>query len=190
MNLATQEAVLRVAECDVVFGCMDGVEGRHLLNRLSDYYLLPYFDVGVQLDADGQGGIENITGATHYLQPGLSSLLDRGVYSMERVRAEELLRSDPEEYARLRKVGYIHGVAEDRPAVIPVNMFFASLLVNDFLARIHPYRNAPNRDFACIRGTLAEVALLPEGEEGSKGDALGILGRGDCVPLLGRPSLS
>jgi hypothetical protein len=190
MNVATAEAVERVAECDVVFGCMDGVEGRHLLNRLATYYLLPYFDVGVQLDADGHGGIENITGATHYVQPGLSSLLDRGVYTLEQVRAEEMLRTDPAEYARLRKVGYIHGVAEDRPAVIAVNMFFASLLVNDFLARIHPYRNAPNSDFSCIRGTLTEVALLPEEEQGGRDDQSRILGRGDCIPLLGRPSLS
>jgi tRNA A37 threonylcarbamoyladenosine dehydratase len=51
MNLISREAVMRVAECDVVFGCMDGVEGRHMLNRLATFYTLPYFDVGVRLDA-------------------------------------------------------------------------------------------------------------------------------------------
>jgi molybdopterin/thiamine biosynthesis adenylyltransferase len=40
-NLVSRRAVEVVAECDVVFGCMDGVEGRHLLNRLAAHYLLP-----------------------------------------------------------------------------------------------------------------------------------------------------
>jgi len=73
---------------------MDGVEGRHLLNRLTTFYLMPYFDVGVRLDADGNGGIERIAGAVHYLQPGLSSLLSREVYNMARVEAEEMRRTD------------------------------------------------------------------------------------------------
>jgi hypothetical protein len=32
------------------------------------------------------------------------------------------------------KEGYLRGVEEDRPAVISVNMLFAALTVNDFLA--------------------------------------------------------
>src|SRR5262249_54470942 len=55
-DLATPRAVKAVSECDVVFGCMDGVEGRHLLNRLAAFYVLPYFDVGIKLVADGLGG--------------------------------------------------------------------------------------------------------------------------------------
>ena len=141
INLISREAVMRVAECDVVFGCTDGVEGRHMLNRLATFYTLPYFDVGVRLDADGSGGIDRIAGAVHYLQPGLSSLLSRGVYTMDRVQAEELRRTNPGLYRRQLEEGYLRGVEEDRPAVISVNMFFASLAVNDFLARLHPYRN-------------------------------------------------
>src|SRR6185369_11165143 len=91
-NLISPEAVMRVAECDLVFGCMDGVEGRHLLNRLATFYTMPYIDVGVRLDADGRGGIDQISGAVHYLQPGKSSLHSRGVYNMDRVNAEEIHR--------------------------------------------------------------------------------------------------
>lgn len=68
-NLDTPEAVLRVAQCDVVFGCVDGAESRHLINRLAAYYILPYVDVGVQLVSDGKAGIEIIAGAVHYVQP-------------------------------------------------------------------------------------------------------------------------
>jgi len=42
-NLWTQEAVEAVAQCDLVFGCMDTIDGRFLLNTLTTYYQLPYF---------------------------------------------------------------------------------------------------------------------------------------------------
>jgi hypothetical protein len=189
-NLISPEAVRRVAECDVVFGCMDGVEGRHMLNRLATFYTLPYFDVGVRLDADGKGGIDRIAGAVHYLQPGLSSLLSRGVYDMPRVEAEEMRRMNPDMYRLQVKEGYLRGVAEDRPAVITVNMFFASLAVNDFLARLHPYRNRPNSEYAYIGGNLAEMQFYPEAEREPCHLLSRCVGKGDVIPLLERPSLS
>src|SRR5215471_13202895 len=163
-NLIKPETVKQVATCDAVFGCMDGVEGRHMLNRLATFYTLPYFDVGVRLDADGIGGIERIAGAVHYIQPGRSSLLSRGVYTMARVEAEEIRRTNPEMYRRQIREGYLRGVEEDRPAVISVNMFFASLVVNEFLARLHPFRNQPNSDYAYVGGNLSEMQFYPESE--------------------------
>jgi len=189
-NLLTPEAVRAVAECDVVFGCMDGVEGRHVLNRLAAFYLMPYFDVGVRLDADGDGGIDRIAGAVHYLQPGLSSLLSRGVYDMKRVDAEAMRRTDPEMYRRLVKEGYLRGVDEDRPAVVSVNTFFSALVVNEFLARLHPYRNQPNDRYAWVGVNLSEMQFFPEGESAQCQVLQGHVGKGDVVPLLERASLS
>jgi hypothetical protein len=190
MNLCTQQAVRACAECDVVLGCMDGVEGRHLLNRIATFYCLPYIDVGVKLDADGAGGIENISGTVHYLQPGGSSLFSRGVYSMEQVTAEELRRTNPELYATQRREGYIRGVPEERPAVISVNMYFASLAVNELLARLHPYRNQPNNSYAVVSASLAEMQFYPEAEQ-TPCELLGPhVGRGDVMPVLDRPALS
>ncbi len=189
-NLIDPGTVRAVAECDVVFGCMDGVEGRHMLNRLATFYTMPYIDVGVRLDADGTGGISAVVGAAHYLQPGGSSLLSRGVYDMERVRAEEMRRTDPEMYRRQVKEGYLRGVNEDRPAVISVNMFFASLAVNDFLARLHPYRNQSNNEYGCIAGNLCEVQFFTDPETTPCEVLTRHVGRGDVTPLLERPSLS
>lgn len=59
MNLDTPDAVRAVAECDVIFGCVDTAEGRNLANRIAAYYLLPYIDVGVSLAANGVGGISS-----------------------------------------------------------------------------------------------------------------------------------
>jgi hypothetical protein len=189
-NLVNPEIVKAVAECDIVFGCMDGVEGRHLLNRLATFYTMPYFDVGVRLDGNGEGGIDQIGGAAHYLRPGGSSLFSRGVYDMDRVNAEEIRRTDPELYRRRIKEGYLRGVDEDRPAVISVNLFFAALVVNDFLARLHSYRNAANSDYACLSASLAEVQFYPEAEGSPCALLERHVGRGDVIPLLERPALS
>lgn len=189
-NLIHADTIKAVAECDVVFGCMDGVEGRHWLNRLATFYTMPYFDIGVRLDADGSGGIEQITGAAHYLQPGKSSLYSRGVYDMDRVDAEAMLRTNLEMYEQQLAEGYLRGVDEDRPAVISVNMLLAAVMVNDFLARLHPYRNRPNRDYAYIGCNLGEMQFFPE-PEGANCDVLERhVGRGDVTPLLDRPALS
>ncbi len=190
VNLATPDAIRAVAECDLVFGCMDGTEGRHILNRLGTFYSLPYFDVGVRLDADGKSGISGISGAVHYLQPGGSSLLSRGVYSMDQVEAEGMRRTSPEIYRQQRGEGYLRGIMEDRPAVITVNGIFASLAVQEFLARLHPYRNRSNRHYSYVGANLAEMQIYTE----SEGEACPLLtphvGRGDTKPILNLAGLS
>lgn len=49
-NIADVNVLRALAECDVIFGCMDGHEGRYILNTLSTYYLVPYIDTGVLLE--------------------------------------------------------------------------------------------------------------------------------------------
>jgi hypothetical protein len=189
-NLFSSEAIRAVAPCDAVFGCMDKAEGRHLLNRLATFYLVPYFDLGVHLAADGRGGIDEASGVVHYVQPGGSSLLSRKAYTLARVRAENLHRTNPAAYAEQRASGYIEGVDEGRPAVVSVNAFIASLAVNEFLARLHPFRSCSNREGAVTRVNYMEVLVVREEE----GDLCSLLarhvGRGDVDPLLDLPSLS
>ncbi len=183
-DLRTPAAVRAVSTCDVVFGCMDGAEGRHLLNRLATFYSLPYVDVGVRLDADGSGGINQICGSVHWLQPGGSSLVSRGVVALDRVRAEGLRRQAPDEYDRLKRERYIKGVDEARPAVVSVNTFFASLAACELLARLHPYRDDENAQHARLTVSLTQVRF----ESAADGRPCEILarhvGRGDTTPLL------
>jgi hypothetical protein len=189
-DLATPEAVKAVAECDVVFGCMDGVEGRHLLNRLAAFYVLPYFDVGVRLEADGNGGIDQACGAVHYVRPDGSTLLDRGVYTPAQLKAAGLRRTDPKAYRDQLHAGYIHGVDEDRPAVISINMQMASTAVNEFLARLHPYRYDDNGDSAIVRTSFIQAAEYREREPAASGMFHAQIGKGDLRPLLSMPELS
>jgi hypothetical protein len=189
-NLATPRAIKAVASCDVVFGCMDGVEGRHLLNRLAAYYILPYFDVGVRLEADGQGGISEASGAVFYIRPDGSTLQDRGVYDAEQLRAAGLKRTDPEAYREQVKAGYIRGVNEDRPAVISINMQMASTAVNEFLSRLHPYRLDENGDFSTVRTSFIQGAHYLEPDKCASGIFSRHIGKGDVRPLLSMPELS
>ncbi len=189
-SLFSPEAVQAIASCDIVFGCMDSVDGRHLLNRLATFYQQAYFDLGVKLEADGRGSVDQVCGTVHYLKPGGSSLLSRHVYTLEEVRAAGLSRSDPSAYKRLRAEGYIKGVAEDRPAVIQLNSLIASLAINELLARLHPYRLDSNADYAIHRVSLSHGIY----EHLSDNQACEVLarhvGRGDVSPLLDTPELS
>jgi ThiF family len=191
-DLATPAVIREVAACDLAFGGMDSVSGRDLLNRLATFYLLPYIDLGVQLSARANGGVDQITGAVHYLQPGRSSLRSRGVYDSENVRAELLKREDPREYERRLREKYIRGVQEDRPAVISVNTLTAAMAVNELLARIHGFRYDRNDAYAVQRFAVHEGAVFKEAESELKICPIlsKEIGRGDVVPLLDRPELS
>lgn len=184
-NLADREAIDIVAEADIVFGCMDSIEGRYILNRLATYYTLPYFDLGVRLIADGASGIDEICGTIHYLQPGRSSLISRELFSMADVAADGLKRQDPDAYRLHLEDGYIRGVEEQRPAVISVNMFAASLAINELLARLHRFRDEPNRNFASIGFSLTSMEFYNDPE----GEPCPLLqrhvGSGDVEPRLG-----
>ncbi len=189
-NLSHINTILEVADCDVVFGCMDTVEGRHILNRISTFYTIPYFDLGVKLLADGTGNVDEVCGTVHYICPGKSSLLSRKLYTLEQLRAETTYRLDPENYEELLKEGYIQGVNEEKPAVISVNMTVAAMAINEFLARIHCFRAQPNSEYAINRFSLVNGLQINE-KEGRPCKILSKhLGKGDVMPLLDLPYLS
>ena len=189
-SLFDADTVRAVAGCDVVFGCMDSIDGRHLLNKLATFYLIPYFDLGVKLEADGHGGVDQVCGTVHYLQPGGSSLLSRYVYNMDQVRASGLYRTDPAAYRKQLVDGYIRGVQEDRPAVVQLNSLLASLAVNEFLARLHPYRLDPNADYAVHRLSISH-GIYEHEDDGEPCPVLARhVGRGDVSPLLDWAELS
>ncbi len=188
-QLASVEAVLALASCDVLFGCMDSHDGRRTLNRLASFYVQPYFDCGVGLVADGTGSIDDVTAASHYVQPGRSTLLARRVISQRRADAEAMARRDPEQYRALHAEKYVEGAEIDSPAVISVNALAAALVVNEFLARLHPFRQTANADYASVR--LKYDAMLLDVEQETEASPLRrALGRGDVQPLLDLPELS
>lgn len=188
-NLWNPDVVRAVAQCDVLFGCMDSIDGRYLLNALATYYTLPYFDIGVRLQAiprgPRKGQIREVCGTVNYLRPGRSSLLSRGLFTMSEVAAAGLRRNDPDAHQQQLKDGYIKGATVQRPAVISVNMFAASVAVNEFLARLHPFREEPNANWAAVEFSLASMELFGDPDEGICEHMAGNVGKGDARPLLG-----
>ncbi len=192
-NLWHPDVIRSVAQCDIVFGCMDSVDGRYLLNAISSYYNIPYFDIGVRLLPDlrdGRNGIREICGTVNYIRPGRSSLLSRGLFNLRDVSQAGLRRNDPAAFEQQVNDGYIAGVENHRPAVITVNMFASSLAVNEFLARLHPYREEANVQHASVEFSLASMELFSDSEHGICSHFGNKVGIGDVVPLLGQIELT
>lgn len=189
-TLFDADVIKDIASCDIVFGCMDTIDGRYLLNKLASFYILPYFDLGVKIEADGLGGVHQVCGSVHYLKPNGSSLLSRNLFTLEQVRAAGIQRTDPVHYQQQVEEGYIRGVQEDRPAVIQLNSLIASIAVNELLARLHPYRIDPNGEYAITRISLSHGIFDHE----TDGLACPVIsrhvGRGDVTPLLEWAELS
>jgi hypothetical protein len=186
------EMLKTILKCDIVFGCMDSVDGRFLLNQLCSFYLLPYFDVGVKLEADGMGGIKQIVASLHYLQPGRSSLITRGMFDMDDVKAASQYRKCPEEFLELRKNAYIKNVRVNSPAVISINMTVASHAINDFLNRIHPFKVESPGSYASSTIDITEGYIINSKEEDFEIDYYlkKKSGRGDMTPFIELPELS
>ncbi len=181
------EILKQVANADLIFGCMDSVDGRHLLNQLASFYLIPYFDIGIKLISDGKGGIDQIMGTVHYLQPGGSTLLSRGVYTAEDLRAAGMFRTDINQYKEQQKLGYITDVRVESPAVISINTQLASMAVNEFLARIHCFRYDNNDRFAITRISFTDAYVQYEKDDYSDHYLKKFIGRGDMAPFLNMP---
>ena len=183
-SVLEREIANRLAECDILFGCVDSLEGRDVLNRVATFYTIPFIDVGVLLQADGRGGVDIVCGSVHYLRPGGTSLLSRGVYTAEALVAESIKRTDPALYEERRKEGYLRGVRVDSPAVVAINGFLASAAVTEFLARIHQFRLESNSDLRWQQFDLVNCSWTHPHE----GEPCPLMakhaGRGDLNPFL------
>ena len=180
-SVLTREAALAASQSDVLFCCVDTLEARQIADLLAAAFLIPLFDVGVVIPArKGNKGvaITDVCGRIDYVQPGRSSLQDRGVYTPESLRAEYLQRAAPEAHRQEREAGYIKGLIEEAPAVITLNMRAAAGCVNEFIARAYPFRLEPNHLYARTEFSLAACEEEYIAEEVFVPSANPILGRG------------
>ena len=177
----------RLTHCDLIFGCVDSIEARDVLNRLSVYYLLPYLDVGVRLEADGEGGVQHIAGGVQYVHADSPTLMERGLYSAKDLADAGLRRTDPSAFSDQLGRGYIRGAPAARPAVASVNAFYASLAVNELLERIHGFRDESP---AGVMVSLSQLRFVTIDDSGPSPGLARRAGRGDVVPMLGLPFLS
>ena len=119
----------RLIDCDLVFCCTDSHGSRAVINQVAYQYVVPTFDIGVRIDAEGG----NVTGATSRVQmlgPSLSCLACHPLLSPEAVR-RDLLTS-----AAREADPYIVGFQEPQPAVVSINGAATSAAVTMFLTAV------------------------------------------------------
>lgn len=193
-SITTREAILVASQADVLQCCVDTLEARYIADLISSAFLIPLFEVGVSIPTrktpEGGAAIADVCGRIDYVQPGRSTLGDRGVYTPELLRAEYLRNSFPEAFRAEVEAGYIKGVAEQAPSVITLNMRAAAACVNEFIARAYPFRLDPNEKYARTIFSLAacEEEFVAETEFTVNDNP--VLGRGAQEPLLGLPMLA
>lgn len=188
VSINTMEAVLAASQADVLFCSVDSFEGRQIADLLGSSFLLPLFDVGVSISTRkvvGGLAVAEVTGRIDYIQPGGSSLADRGVYTEEDLRNEHLSRVSPEIHAELVKTGYIRGAIKQAPSVISLNMRAGSTVLNEFIARCYPFRLESNRRYARTIFYLAACEEEYFAEDNFQASTSPVFARGAEEPLLG-----
>jgi hypothetical protein len=191
--ILTRDAVLAASQADVLFSCVDSLEGRHAADLISAAFLLPLFDVGVSIPVRKTTtgfAIAEACARIDYVQPGGSTLADREVYSPESLRAEYLRKVAPDAHQQEVDAGYIRGLVEEAPSVITLNMQAASACANEYIARAYPYRIDPNEQFARTVMSLAAGEVEHYAESSFTAQPNPILALGSQEPLLRLPALS
>jgi hypothetical protein len=66
----------------------------------------------------------------------------------------------------------------------------ASLAVLELLARLHPYRDEPNSEYASYTISFSQARLCSDREQEPCPSLVKNVGRGNVMPLLDNPELS
>jgi len=148
-HLSFRSVTRQLLDCDIVFGCTDDEWGRSILNRLALRHYIPVFDMGVNIDTN-KNKILSIQGRVTTLLPGAACLFCRKRISPDRVRAESIAASNPEEAARLRKEGYLVNIDEPAPSVISFTTGIAAMAVSEFLHRLTGFQGIDRKSTEVI----------------------------------------
>ncbi len=126
-GLKWQECAADLRSCDVVFGCLDGYANRNELEASCRRFLLPYIDVG--MDVNELDGSYFITGQVITSLPGQPCMWCMGFLT------QDLLALEAARY----------GAAGPRPQVVWPNGVLASLAVGNAMRLLTPW----NREKVC-----------------------------------------
>lgn len=185
-NITSRAAIERFRESDLIFSCVDRERGRAILTRFALQYAVPVFDLGVKV-ASTDGRVTAVEGRVTTLYPGAACLFCRERISGDVIQAEVLAETNPAEYERLRKQGYIPELRTNAPAVIPFTSSVASFAISELLHRLSGYLGADRVStelfllFDDSRIRTNSTPPLPECRCARREN----WGRGDTEPFLG-----
>lgn len=178
----SSETVDALKHTDVIFGCTDTHGSRLLLNEFSLQYMLPYIDIGVGINSDSNGRIQEAGGQFRILLP------DR--FCLQCIRA-----LDPDQASRdllpveSRAVhqsrGYIPAEDIPAPAVGFLNGALACLAVGEFLNLITGFQEPSEIVYYFLNGqAMKKVRAIRDGNCVACGKT-GRFAMGDLEPVLG-----
>jgi hypothetical protein len=181
-TIANEAAARALRHCDVIFGCTDDNVGRLVLSRLAYIHLIPVLDMGVRIDTDGDH-ITAIDARITYMAPGSACLDCRGWIDHERLAAEAL---PDDEGAALEAEGYVIGLGEPDPSVIPYTTVVAAHAVADLLNRLFGFSPAPNDQILQFHAHTIRTPGRPARDGHFCTDPF-FIGAGELDPFLDRP---
>lgn len=118
MQHVEHESVLPfLVGCDVIVVCTDNTTSRAYLNQLSQQYLIPLLDLGVQFSVGDAGAVANEIGRINLVRPGTPCLWCSGHISSERLAAESVPKAE-----RAREGSYLRGIDDPQPSMLAFNM--------------------------------------------------------------------
>jgi len=118
-----QEEHARLRDCIAVFGCVDSFEQRSELEAYCRRFLIPYIDIGMDVEKLSEGHY-SISGQVILSLPGYPCMWCMGFLNKTRIAQEQ---------AR-------YGDAGDRPQVIWPNGVLASTAVGKFVGLVSPWQ--------------------------------------------------
>jgi len=172
-------------QCDIIFGCTDDEWGRAVLTKIAAYYLIPVFDMGVQIDSE-QGQIKSVRGRVTTLIPGSPCLFCRGIVTADGIEAEVLSKTNPKEYDKRRKEGYIPELPGNAPAIIMFTSTVAASAICEVLHRFTGYMGA-DRNSTEVLHRFDESKISTNSKKADEAcwcSEYSSWGAGDVEPLL------
>lgn len=129
-SVLEKESIEALKEADFIFGCVDNDAARLIVNGISVAYLIPFIDVGTDINLTREGNINSAGGRVYRVLPeGPCLLCPRGEIDITEV--SEGLLSEEELEAR-KTQGYARGQIVS-PAIISINGAVASHAVTEFV---------------------------------------------------------
>jgi len=126
-----QEAIETLRRCDVIFGCVDSYRERDDLERFCRRFLIPYFDLGMDVHEAPDG--YTISGQVVLSSPGGPCLWCLGILNQKRLEQE----------------AGRYGKAGSRPQVVWPNGVLAPLAVGLFVQLVCPWHGMPQLSACC-----------------------------------------
>lgn len=126
-EVQSAEALDTLKGVDVLFGCVDNDGARVVLNELALAYSIPYFDLGVGIDAE-DGRVDGAGGRLAVVLPSGPCL-----YCMDQIDGDEarywLATEEQREF--MRRHGYVKGMDVRAPSVAALNAALSASAVSE-----------------------------------------------------------